>query len=120
MNYGGEVDKVVVRGSDNLSLSRCYYEYINRVMGLHVSWTADQLETKPIEKEFEAIELEQVFEHSYYLNVCTFSYSMAWWDAKRWRREVDYMAMKGVDIALAFTGQEYVWLEAYRRLGLSE
>jgi hypothetical protein len=55
----------------------------------------------------------------YYQNVCTVSYSSAWWDAARWTREVDWMAMRGVNLPLAFTGQEWVWLELYAQFNLT-
>jgi hypothetical protein len=41
----------------------------------------------------------------YYQNVCTVSYSMAWWDWARWERELDWMALNGINLALAFTGK---------------
>lgn len=55
----------------------------------------------------------------YYQNVCTVSYSMAWWDFKRWEREIDWMAMNGINLPLSFTGQEVVWQKLYTKLGLS-
>lgn len=36
-------EKVKVEGSDLVSVSRCYYEYINKVLLLHVSWTGRNL-----------------------------------------------------------------------------
>lgn len=47
----------------------------------------------------------------YYQNVCTFSYSSVWWDWPRWEREIDWMALNGINLPLAFTGQEAVWQE---------
>ena len=38
---------------------------------------------------------------SYYQNVCTGSYSMWWWRWTRWEREIDWMLLHGVNIALA-------------------
>ncbi len=45
----------------------------------------------------------------YYQNVCTVSYSMVWWDFKRWEREIDWMALRGINFPLAFNGQELIW-----------
>lgn len=56
----------------------------------------------------------------YYQNVCTVSYSMAWWDFTRWQREIDWMAMNGLNLILSFTGQEYVWQKFYTSLGLTD
>ena len=45
----------------------------------------------------------------YYQNVCTVSYSFVWWDWERWEREIDWMAMNGINLPLAFNGQEEIW-----------
>ena len=45
----------------------------------------------------------------YYLNVCTVSYSMVWWNWTRWQKEIDWMALNGINFALAFNGQEAIW-----------
>jgi len=45
----------------------------------------------------------------YYQNVCTVSYSSVWWTWARWEQEIDWMAMNGINLPLAFTAQEAVW-----------
>jgi len=45
----------------------------------------------------------------YYQNVCTVSYSFVWWNWTRWEREIDWMAMNGINLPLAFTAQEAIW-----------
>lgn len=57
--------------------------------------------------------------HRYYQNVCTVSYSMVWWNFSRWEREIDWMAMNGLNLILSFTGQEYVWQKFYTHLGVN-
>ena len=42
--------------------------------------------------------------YRYYMNVCTFGYSYVWWDWTRWEKEIDWMAMNGINIPLAFVG----------------
>ena len=46
------------------------------------------------------------YKHRYFFNYCTFSYSMAWWDWTQWERMIDWMALKGINLPLAATGQE--------------
>lgn len=41
--------------------------------------------------------------------MCAQSYSFAWWDWARWEREIDWMALSGINLAPAFAGQEAVW-----------
>ena len=33
------------------------------------------------------------------------SYSMAYWDWERWKAEIDWMALLGINLPLAFTGK---------------
>lgn len=56
----------------------------------------------------------------YYWNVCTASYSGAYWDWGRWQYEIDLMALNGVNLPLAFTGQEFVWQALYATIGLTQ
>jgi Alpha-N-acetylglucosaminidase (NAGLU) tim-barrel domain len=51
----------------------------------------------------------------YYQNVCTVSYSSVWWNWTRWEREIDWMAMNGINLPLAFTGQEAIWQRVCKR-----
>ena len=46
-----------------------------------------------------------MFKWRYYMNVVTHSYSAAFWDEDRWLQEVDWMALSGVNLPLAFTGE---------------
>ena len=45
---------------------------------------------------------------------------MAWWSWARWEREIDWMAMNGLNFILSFTGQEYIWQKFYNFLGLTD
>lgn len=53
----------------------------------------------------------------YYLNYCTYSYSMAYWDWDRWEREIDWMALHGVNMPLMAEGMGQVWRGTLLRLG---
>ena len=61
-----------------------------------------------------------MYEFRYYFNVCTFSYSLVWWNWSRWEREIDWMAMNGLNFILSFTGQEYIWQKLYTSIGLND
>jgi len=50
-----------------------------------------------------------IYRFRFYQNVCTVSYSFVWWNWTRWEQEIDWMVMNGINVALAFTGQEAIW-----------
>lgn len=56
----------------------------------------------------------------YDFNYCTYSYSMAFWDWKRWEKELDWMALHGINLPLAAVGHECVWRNLLLRLGFSK
>lgn len=45
----------------------------------------------------------------YYLNYCTFSYSMSTWTWERWQREIDWLALHGINAPLQIVGLDAVW-----------
>lgn len=51
----------------------------------------------------------RAYRYRYYQNVCTQSYSFVWWDWARWEQEIDWMALNGINLALAWSGQEAIW-----------
>lgn len=56
----------------------------------------------------------------YYLNYCTFSYSMPFWDEERWMKEIDWMALHGINMPLMMTGIETVWRNLLKKLGYDD
>lgn len=75
--------------------------------------------------------------YRYYLNVCTHSYSAAWWRWERWEQEIDWMvrrlsssprltvlhalqALHGINLPLSSTGEEYVFAKVFKSLGLND
>ena len=49
-----------------------------------------------------------IFGFVYFLHICF-----------RWEREIDWMALNGINLPLAFTGQEAIWQRVYTKLGFS-
>jgi alpha-N-acetylglucosaminidase len=53
-------------------------------------------------------------------NVCTYGYSLPWWNATVWQQEIDRLAMWGINLPLAFIGQEYITMQFLKGEGLSD
>jgi alpha-N-acetylglucosaminidase len=114
-------DKVVVRGSSSVAMASGVNWYLMHHCHCDISWCGDQLnlpERLPVLQE--KLRRETPFAHRYFFNYCAFSYTMAWWDWPQWERMIDWMALHGINMPLAVTGQEAVWQAVGRRLGLSD
>ncbi len=45
---------------------------------------------------------------------------MPFWKWKDWERFIDWMALNGVNMPLAITGQEMVWYKVWKKIGLTD
>ncbi|XP_063816091.1 alpha-N-acetylglucosaminidase [Pseudophryne corroboree] len=113
--------KVAVAGSSGVAAAAGCYSYLRRYCGCHISWSGDQLRVpSPLPPVPAPVTVTSPNRFRYYQNVCTSSYSFVWWDWARWEKEIDWMALNGINLALAFTGQEAVWQRVYLSLGLNQ
>ncbi|KAL6569960.1 hypothetical protein OROMI_014474 [Orobanche minor] len=46
--------------------------------------------------------------------------SYVWWDWERWEKEIDWMALQGVNLPLAFTGQEALWQKVFAEFNITK
>jgi hypothetical protein len=53
------------------------------------------------------------------MNVCTYGYSLAFVDWIYWEKHIDWMVLNGINLPLAFVGQEWLWQEVFTEYGLS-
>ncbi len=117
---GGGNDPVMLRGSTPLTIAVALNWYLKHYCHAHVSWCGNQLELpKPLLRVSPAVRITGPYRYRYYMNYCTCSYSMAFWDWARWEREIDWMALAGINLPLAIIGQELVWQRVYHRFGLT-
>lgn len=61
----------------------------------------------------EPVTLTKKAKWSYYQNVCTQSYSMWWYAWEDWERNLDWAALWGVNLVLAYTGQEKIFRDVF-------
>ena len=95
--------------------------YLKYYAGIHLSWNCMHADFPEILPPVPVPERRTTrSQYRYYLNYCTFSYSMAFWDWARWEQELDWMALHGINLCLAAVGSDALWLNVLRRLGYSD
>lgn len=104
--------KILLRGNNGVSVASAFNWYLKNRAQCHLSWCGDQLNLPdPLPKVGEPVTITAPGRHRVYFNYCTLSYSAAWWDWQRWQREIDFMAMNGINMPLSVIGLEAVWYE---------
>ncbi|KAF9431751.1 hypothetical protein BGZ76_011737 [Entomortierella beljakovae] len=119
-----DTGKIVVEGASIAGLGVGLNYYLRNVCHVEMSWSGDRFMDLPavpptINSTDSSTIRASFVPWRYYMNVVTFGYSYVFWDWKRWERELDWMLLNGVNMALAMVGQEYVFRQMYEDLGLT-
>ena len=113
--------KVVLRGSSGVALCSAYNYYLQKFCKCDVSWCGDQLNIpNPLPQITTKVSIVGLHKYRAYFNYCTLSYTASWWGWERWQREIDFMAMKGINMPLAPTGLEGTWYYALLDMGFTD
>ncbi len=113
--------KVVLRGNNGLSVASGLNWYLKYYCNCHISWCGSRVELPDsLPQVTPAFRCSSPYKYRYTFNYCTYGYSMAFWDWSRWEREIDYMALNGINLPLAIVGTECVIREVYLDMGLTE
>jgi len=116
-----EKGKILLSGSNGISIASALNYYLKNYTNCDISWNGTNLKLPavlPMPKQ--KIVKQTPYTYRYNLNYCTFNYSMSWWDWKRWEWEIDWMALNGINMPLAITGQNAVWDRVYKKLGFND
>lgn len=110
-----------VKANNYISACMGIYDYLKKYCGVQLSWCGNRAINITELTMFDGVfsrEIEQKFR--VYMNYCTLDYSMCWWDFSRWEKEIDFMAMNGINMPLAVIGSEAVLYETLLEYGFSE
>ena len=117
---GNEDGKILIKGSTLSAITTGIGWYLQNIAHINIAWnslnekTASDVPlayadlssiTAPASEEVHTTDAE----YRYYLNYCTFGYSMTSWTWERWQQEIDWMALHGINMPLQIIGLEEVW-----------
>ncbi|CAM8912675.1 unnamed protein product [Rhodiola kirilowii] len=124
---GPGTPEIMISGSTGVEIAAGLHRYLKDLCNAHISWDktgGTQLLSVPKAGELPRLEeggilIRRPVPWNYYQNAVTSSYTFAWWDWKRWEKEIDWMALQGINLPLAFTGQEAIWQKVFQKLNIS-
>ena len=114
-------EKIILRGNNGISVASALNYYLKNYAHCDYSWNGSNMQIPaPMPKVDSKVRLITPHKYRHYFNYCTFNYTSSWWDWERWQFEIDYMALNGINMPLAMTGQNAVWDRVYRKLGFGD
>lgn len=112
---------ILLKGSNGLSIASALNYYLKNYAHCDISWNGTNMQLpNPLPVVSEKVHKRTPYQYRYYINYCTFNYTMSWWNWDRWQWEIDWMALNGINMPLALTGQNSVWTRVYKKMGFTE
>ena len=115
-----EGNRVIIGGNNANSMAVGLNRYLKKYCNVTVSWYSDIAVELPV--ELPQVKDERVTSRlgqRFFLNYCTYGYTMTYWGWREWERFIDWMALNGINLPLNITGQEAVWQKVWMKLGMT-
>lgn len=114
--------EIVIRGTNANAMAVGLNHYLRYYCNAVYSW----FDFEEMKMPRRLPKVEGTVRHSarvkdrFFLNYCTYGYTMPWWKWDEWEHFIDWMALNGVNMALAITGQESIWYKIWTEMGLTD
>ncbi len=120
-SYSIEVEnnKVYISGSSATALCRGAYDYLRNECHSIISWSGNRINVPEHLPEVNKT-VKSPFKYRYYMNTVTHGYTTPYWDWNRWEKELDWMAMHGMNMPLIAGAHEAILYRVFREIGLTE
>ncbi len=102
-------NKPFIKASSLSALTTGINWYLNHTAHENLTWNRLTTTFTSLPTPSAAETHSSAADYRYYLNYCTFSYSMSTWTWERWEQEIDYMALHGINMPLQIVGLDVVW-----------
>ena len=114
--------KLAVIGNDANSMAVGLNHYLKYYCHVEYGWLLGDTFTLPkkLPAVPEPVEASARVKNRFFLNYCTYGYTMPWWQWADWEHFIDWMALNGINLPLAITGQESIWYQIWTEMGLTD
>ena len=114
--------RIVIEGNNANSMAVGLNHYLKYYCLVNVGWFSwDRIDMpRKLPKVAEPVEVKARVEDRFFLNYCTYGYTMPWWQWSEWEHFIDWMALQGINLPLAITGQEAIWYKIWTEMGLTD
>jgi alpha-N-acetylglucosaminidase len=113
--------KVHLRGNNGVSLATALNWYLKYTANCEFSQCGEQMKLPArLPQVAQKTHIAASVPYRFMFNYCVYGYTSPWWGWERWERELDWMAMNGINLPFIVTGQEAVWIKTFARFGYTE
>ncbi|KAL3940807.1 MAG: hypothetical protein SGBAC_004723 [Bacillariaceae sp.] len=122
---GENANEILIKGSTVSELGAGVGWYLRHYCNMTLGWPLGGGSRIVIPDQWPSIGATPVRKKravpwSYFMNVCTHSYSLVWYSKQDWEQYIDWLSLTGVNNIVALTGQEQVFYETFLDLGVAD
>ena len=110
------VTQIYIRANNGVAASQAFHAFLKEHCNSHISWEYSRVDIPEVFPSPINFVLSSADRFRYMDNVCTFGYTYVFWDWPRWVRHIDWMALNGINLPLAFIGQEAIWQRVWKQV----
>lgn len=112
--------RVRIQGSSAVAICRGAYSYLRETAIGMVCWSGQRLDLPSRLPDLHERKVVTPYQYVQYYNACTYGYTTPFWNWERWERELDWMALHGINMPLAMEGQEAIWQRVWKSFGITQ
>ena len=112
--------KLHIEASSPVALCRGFYDYVKTNNNGIYSWSGNNVHLPKTIPAGTSKRVDSPFPYHFNFNVVVYGYSTPYWDWTRWEKEIDWMALHGIDMPLALVGYEAIIARVWKKMGLTE
>lgn len=111
--------RLTIKGSSPTAICYAFNTYLKNACHSMVTWGGANVNLPEKWADYSENGTSP-YKFRYFLNVCTYGYTMPYWDWNRWEKEIDLMALHGVNMPLASVASEAIAKRVWLKMGLTE
>ncbi|KAF2636776.1 putative alpha-N-acetylglucosaminidase [Massarina eburnea CBS 473.64] len=118
----GANGSIAITGNSLSALATGLRRYLTEVAHTDVYWFIDsRLDeiTTTLPRPNATITGSSIVPWRYYFNTVTFSYTTPFWSWEDWEKELDWLALHGVNLPLAWVGFEKILLDVFQSINMT-
>ncbi|KAL7931379.1 glycoside hydrolase family 89 protein [Trichoderma chlorosporum] len=120
---GGQDGKIHVQGTSLSSIAYGLHSYLSDIVHVDIWWHAgSQLNDAPanLPRLLSPLNGSSIVPYRHDLNTVTTSYTAPFWTWEDWELQLDWMALRGINIAPAWIGIEKFLIEVFQEVGFTD
>ncbi len=113
-------NKILISATSGVAAACAFRWYLENRCNSYVGPLTRRLNFPSVPPKATKHEQNSICAYRYFLNYCTFGYTLAFWKWDKWQNLLDWLMLAGYNLVLNPIGHEAVWINMLKELGYND